>query len=107
MDNEVGPIRNDQDEDIGAEQPDRVLSAREVATRAAERTDRIREYLKKRRDRKDVVTTTRTPLGQTVDWVPAEALAPDGKIADPPSEDGMDLSFLKEPAEGREARPAE
>jgi hypothetical protein len=106
MDDVVGSVRNDADDDVGEERPNRTLGPREEAALAAGRTERIRAYLERRRTRLEIVTTTRTPLGQTVDWVPREVLAPGGKVADPPSEDGINLSYLDEPADGRETRPA-
>src|SRR5438270_13140698 len=36
------------------------------------------------RQRMKVVKTTRTPSGQTIDWVPIESQGPGGKIATPP-----------------------
>jgi hypothetical protein len=45
----------------------------------------IREYLRSRRERLNVVKTTRTPNGQVLDWIPIESQVR-GKIATPPSE---------------------
>jgi hypothetical protein len=102
------PERNeDVPDDKEEDRPDRILDPPEEAKLAAERNERIRQYLKDRQASREVVTTTRTPLGQELDWVPRESLAPDGKVADPPAEDGLDLGFSKELAEGREKRPAE
>ncbi|MBA3432164.1 MAG: hypothetical protein H0U16_11890, partial [Actinobacteria bacterium] len=104
----AGRERNeDVDDDSGEERPDAVLEPSELATVAAERTQRIRQYLKDRQARREVVTTTRTPLDQVVDWVPIESLAPNGRVADPPGEDGFDTEFLDHPADGNEVRPAE
>jgi hypothetical protein len=100
-------LHNDADDDTGEERPHRRLDPEELVRLAAERTERIRQYLTDRHSRLEVVTTTRTPMGQVIDWVPAERLAPDGKVADPPDEGGMDLGFSKKPADGDEVRPAE
>jgi Neprosin len=102
------PQRNDEaDDDTGEEAEDPGLDPKEQERRAAENNERIIDYLKDRQARLEVVTTTRTPRGQMVDWVPVERLAPDGKVADPPGEDGIDLGILQEPADGREVRPGE
>ncbi|MFI0481419.1 neprosin family prolyl endopeptidase [Actinomadura sp. 9N215] len=53
---------------------------------AAERLDEIHQYLRDLYASRDVVTRTNTPSGQTLDWVPAESQAPDGRVADPPDE---------------------
>ena len=78
----------------------------ELARLAEERNAAIRQYLSDRRSRLEIVATTRTPRGQVLDWVPVESLAPDGVVADPPDEGGLDLRFLDEPADGEEVRPA-
>jgi hypothetical protein len=102
------PRRNDDvDDDTGEDTEDPALDPDEQERRAAENNQRIVEYLDARQARLEVVTTTRTPRGQVVDWVPREHLAPDGKVADPPSDDGVDLGFLDEPADGREVRPTQ
>jgi hypothetical protein len=49
-------------------------------------------------------------MGQLLDWVPIESLVRDGKVADPPAEDGIDLRSLDQiPAEvsSKEIRPVE
>lgn len=40
--------------------------------------------LEQRQRRLDIVATTRTPSGKTVDWVPIESQVPNGEIATPP-----------------------
>jgi hypothetical protein len=102
------PERNTEvDDDKGEERPDPSRDPRELAKRAAENNARIREYLTVRQARLDVKATTRTPRGQTIDWVPVESLTADGTVADPPEDDGIDLAFLTEPADGRELRRGE
>ena len=73
---------------------------RPARDRASERRNlaEIREYLKSRRERLDVVKTTRTPNGQVLDWVPIESQVPRGEIASPPSE-----SERVKPVRGRRA----
>jgi len=44
----------------------------------------VREYFEERRKRLEVVTTTRTPSGQILDWIPIESQRIKGKIASPP-----------------------
>src|SRR5262249_27274438 len=45
--------------------------------------------------------------GQELDWIPIESQAPDGRIASPPSENGLYLDDPKKLADGREMRPHE
>jgi hypothetical protein len=53
------------------------------------RRSRIIEFFSQRRNqmRPDVVATTKTKSGQTIDWIRPESQVPGGKIATPPSED--------------------
>ncbi len=53
------------------------------------RRSRIVEFFEQRRDqmRPDVVATTKTKSGQTIDWIRPESQVPGGKLATPPSED--------------------
>jgi len=46
----------------------------------------IVDYFTARQARLEVVKTTTTPRGQTIDWVPIESQYPGGKIATPPPE---------------------
>ena len=105
------PERNpEQDDDEGLDAPDREFSDQERERLAAERLDEVRQYFKDRQDRREVVAVTATPMGQVLDWVPAESLSPDGKLADPPDEDRIDLRSLSEvPADDRDdaVRPME
>lgn len=52
------------------------------------RANRIRAHFNKRaarsRDRTEIVETTVTESGQTIDWVKTESQVPDGIIASPP-----------------------
>jgi Neprosin len=61
-------------------------------TRSPEIRDRnveeIHEYLRARQAERAVVATTRTKRGQEIDWIDPASQTPDGRIADPPSEDG-------------------
>ena len=45
---------------------------------------RIVEYFSKRQTRYDVVATTQTKSGQTIDWIKPESQVPDGKIENVP-----------------------
>jgi hypothetical protein len=87
------------------------LSKAEEKRRAIERLDEVRQYFRDQQARREVIAVTKTPLGQTLDWVPVESLAPDGVVADPPDEGrGIDLRSLRSvPADDRsdEIRPAE
>ncbi len=58
----------------------------------------IRDYFKTRLEGLEVVKTTRTPSGQTLDWVDIESQVARGKIADPPSD-----SIRLKPVRGRRA----
>jgi hypothetical protein len=50
--------------------------------------EELYEYFKARRSRLEVVKTTRTPLRQTLDWIPIESqVGSRRKIASPPSDD--------------------
>lgn len=87
------------------------LSKAEEKRRAVEQLDEVRQYFRDLQARREVIAVTRTPMGQTLDWVPAESLTPDGTVADPPDEGGgVDLRSLRTvPADdsGNEVRPAE
>ena len=54
-----------------------------------ERRSRIIEFFSQRRTqmRPEVVATTKTKSGQTIDWIRPESQVPGGKLATPPSED--------------------
>ena len=69
MDDHItGPQRNNEiDEDRGEDRPDLSLDRREQTKRARLRNERIRDYLKDRRSKRTVVTTTRTPRGMEID----------------------------------------
>ena len=70
-----------------SESRENVRPRRRAKDAASERRNlaEIRDYLRSRRERLDVVKTTRTPNGQVLDWIPIESQVR-GKIADPPSE---------------------
>jgi hypothetical protein len=102
------PRRNDRDGDEGY--PNREVSPEQRAQDTAEQLERIRQYFQDRQARRDVVAVTATPLGQELDWVPAETMSATGKLADPPEEDRIDMEvFRRVPADGRgeELRPME
>jgi hypothetical protein len=65
-------------------------SAAETDRTAAGQLEEIRQYLRDRYARRDVVARTTTAGGQQLDWIPAESQTADGKIAEPPpaAEDG-------------------
>src|SRR6266849_5565128 len=44
----------------------------------------LSNYFRRRSDRLEVVSTTRTPKGQIIDWVPIDKQRPGGRIAVPP-----------------------
>jgi len=96
----------DKDETRPKPEPDPEISEKE----AAERLEEIHKYLRDRAARRDVTAQTETESGQQLDWIPIESQTPDGTIASPPSEGGIDLSDRDEPADysmGREVRPYE
>ena len=53
------------------------------ATASKRNQKEIRDYFKTRLERLEVVKTTRTPSGQTLDWVAIGSQVARGKIADP------------------------
>jgi Neprosin len=75
------------DEDRGETAPDREPSAEALEKRAAERLEEIHQYLRDRYARRETVTSTETPAGQVLDWIPRESQVREAKIADPPAED--------------------
>jgi len=62
-----------------------------------ERRSRIIEFFSQRRNqmRPDVVATTKTKSGQTIDWIRPESQVPGGKLATPPSEDFDEITQPK------------
>ena len=48
------------------------------------RRDRIRKHFDERSKRRQVVATTVTKSGQTIDWIRPESQVPDGRLAQPP-----------------------
>jgi Neprosin len=75
-----------EDEARGADQPDRIPTDAEQRAAAAQRVGEIRQFLEDHYNRRQVVTQTRTPGGQLLDWVPIESQLDGGRLADPPSE---------------------
>ena len=78
-------------DDLGEERPNRVRDELDDARLLGERNELIRRYLTDRAKRRQVVTTTRTPRGQVIDWIPRESQVAAGKVAEPPDEDRIDL----------------
>lgn len=60
----------------------------------------IVDYFERRRERLEIVATTTTPSGQTLDWVPIESQLPEGEILAPPPQP-------LEPPDGVVASPGE
>ncbi len=52
------------------------------------------EYFKRRLERLEIVETTRTPSGQTLDWIAIESQHPRAEIASPPPEPEIRLERL-------------
>jgi hypothetical protein len=87
-------------DDVDESTPDRRPSEEDQERLASERLEEVQQYFKDRLSRREIVTVTETPMGQLLDWVPIESLVHDGKVADPPAEDGIDLRSLDQiPAE--------
>ena len=108
MNNQYGKIEKneddqDKDEAQSKREPDTEVSEKE----AARRLEQIHQYLRDRANRRDMIARTRTESGQELDWIPIESQTQDGRIASPPSEDGLYLDDPKKPAYGREMRPHE
>ncbi len=98
------------DDDTGEDRPDRGLSTDDRQRLAVDRLDEVRQYFKDRQSRREVVAVTKTPMGQVLDWVPMDSVAPRGRPADPPDADRPDLAATSElPASDRseQVRPAE
>lgn len=79
--------------------------AAELDRAAADQLEEIRQYLRDRYARRDVVARTTTTYGQQIDWIPAESQTADGKIAEPPETDGV--SHLADPARVARAVPSD
>jgi hypothetical protein len=94
--------RRDEDDDEGLEALNLARTPERLEELRAEHVEEVRQYLRDRQARREVVAATRTPLGQVIDWVPAAE-----KRADPPDEDRPGLEVPEGPAEGRELRPVE
>ena len=69
------------------------ISAAERATRS----ERIRAYFAEKAKRSDVVATTRTPSGQTLDWIRPESQVEGGRIAEPPVQEHARLTAPEGP----------
>lgn len=78
----------------------------ELGRLAARRLEEVRQYFTDRQARRDVVATTRTPLGQVLDWIPIESQLGHGRLADPPDRGSVSLARIeREPADrGERAR---
>ncbi|MBJ8346865.1 neprosin family prolyl endopeptidase [Antrihabitans sp. YC2-6] len=62
-------------------------TAEESQQWVAARNEEIRQYLRDRHDRLEIVKTTRTASGQQLDWIPIESQPGVTKVATPPDED--------------------
>jgi len=82
--------RNDTSENVRG--PRRPITKRELSARERKQ---LGDYFERRAARLKVVATTRTPGGQTLDWIPIESQHPKGKIATPPP-----TRELREPTRG-------
>lgn len=60
----------------------------------------IRKHFEAGRLRLKIAQTTRTPLGQTLDWIDIASQQPDGRIATPPQDS---VSLIKPPRNRRES----
>jgi hypothetical protein len=78
----------EKDKDAGEHAPNRAPSKKESERHAAERLEEIHQYLRDRYARREVVARTKTKGGLELDWVPVETQVREGKLADPPEEDG-------------------
>lgn len=108
MKHQYGEIEQNQDgKDEDELQPRPERDPEVLAKLAAERLEKIHQYLRDRGARRDVIARTKTRSGQELDWIPIESQTKDGRIASPPSEDGLYLDDPKKPADGREMRPHE
>ena len=62
-----------------------------------ERSDRIRAYFQEQAKRRDVVATTVTRSGETIDWIRPESQVEGGRLAPPPGGE----TYLIDPYSGR------
>jgi hypothetical protein len=75
-------LQNDRPEDVKS-------LARKIKLRKTDwrvEQEYAERYFAKRTERLQIVTTTRTPGGQVLDWIKPESQHPKGRIAKPPSE---------------------
>ncbi len=92
--------RNDADDREGNDRPDEALDPERERRVRTERLEEIRQYFRDSQARRQPVKSTRTPLGQVLDWIPIESQVPGGRVADPPDEGGFDLTrIVKQPAD--------
>jgi hypothetical protein len=84
-------LQNDETYEAASEQP---AKERQSASSAE-----LAEYFQARRQRLDVLATTTTPSGQTIDWIRRESQTPDGEIAEPPPVPQPILSDRERPEE--------
>jgi hypothetical protein len=95
---EHNPYDSDSDDDRGEDRPNRIITPDESDIIAAARLKEIHQYLTDRYARREVVTETVTPSGQTLDWVPIESQPGTDKLFDPPDEDRPYLPIREEMA---------
>ena len=79
--------RNPEHDSRRRKRSQRRRSDAELGKWAELRNEEIRQYLRDRHAKLDIVKTTRTPSGQQLDWVPIESQPGATTLATPPSED--------------------
>ena len=105
MNDQFGKIeKNEGDQDKDESQSKMKPNKKVTEKLAARQLEQIRQYLLDRGNRRDVIARTKTKSGQELDWIPIESQTQDGRIASPPSEDGLYLENPKIPADGHEIR---
>jgi len=77
---EQNPAKNNND------QPDKAKCPETPTQIGRDYTKVIQAYFGYRQKRLEIVDTTVTQGGQTLDWIPLESQTPDGRIASPPPE---------------------
>jgi hypothetical protein len=86
-----GGERNEKEKDKDVVSENRQVAEERSPEKLRERAEEVHQYLRARQAARSVAKTTRTGQGQDIDWIELESQTPDGRIADPPSDDGIDL----------------
>jgi len=84
----TGPEYNEEEKDTDVASENEQIAQERSPEKLREHLEEIREYLLARQAARPVVKTTQTRLGQELDWIEPESQTPDGRIAEPPSDDG-------------------